>query len=413
MNVTILLITILAVVSCTQITANCSFDNGGMSYSLPVGSKSPRSVVFSPNGAYLATANGNNSDFPPGSNDVTMFSVKEGGVLSDAISLLLPLGSKTPNALAFSPDSWYLATANKGSNDVTLFDVGADSNFKTSTSYPLPPGSTQPVALAFSPNGLCLATANSESTNVTLFHVMGGQLSEGTSYALPSGAGAPVSIAFSPNGSLLAVANQNSNEVTIFSVDADCKLSIGKPYALPSHSKAPSSASFSPDGLYLATANTISKDITVFSVGLDGSLHKALSHAIPSGERPQAAAFSPNGMYLAIAFDGSGVGLFNVDAEGTLSRFTEYSLPPYSVGPDSITFSPNSLYLATANIVSNDVTVFGCHVSESHEQCDDICRTVIGVATASVTLIGALGFCCALYRRYNDPLVRAYTQSNP
>jgi WD40 repeat protein len=75
---------------------------GGTSYTLPSGSKLPTGINFSPNGLYLATAN---------YNDVTIFSVGAGGILSGATSYALPSGSYAPVTVAFSSDGSYLATS--------------------------------------------------------------------------------------------------------------------------------------------------------------------------------------------------------------------------------------------------------------------------------------------------------------
>jgi len=57
---------------------------------------------------------------------VTLFNVVI-GKLADASSYALPAGSTVPVAVAFSPNDAYLATANSNSSDVTLFKVVAET----------------------------------------------------------------------------------------------------------------------------------------------------------------------------------------------------------------------------------------------------------------------------------------------
>ena len=59
-------------------------------------------------------------------------------------------------SVAFSPDSLYLATANRGSNNITLFSVGTGGVLNYGTSYALPSGSLGPYSVTFSPDGLIL-----------------------------------------------------------------------------------------------------------------------------------------------------------------------------------------------------------------------------------------------------------------
>ena len=123
--------------------------------------------------------------------------------------------------MVFSPNNAYLATANYGSNDVTVFSVKAGGVLGGGISYTLPSGSTKPYSVAFSPNGSYLAVADSGgvTSNVTIFNVgVGGILSGGTSYLLALSS-FPVSVAFSSDGSYLAIANDGSNKVTVFSVN--------------------------------------------------------------------------------------------------------------------------------------------------------------------------------------------------
>lgn len=117
--------------------------------------------------------------------------------LNTGTDYTLPTGSTYDIAVAFSPNSLYLATVNKDSNDVTIFTIKIDGTLGKGNSYSLPGGSTAPLALAFSPNGSYLATANQDSGDVTIFSIgTGGILSSARSYPVPSGSSFTYSVAF-------------------------------------------------------------------------------------------------------------------------------------------------------------------------------------------------------------------------
>jgi 6-phosphogluconolactonase (cycloisomerase 2 family) len=199
--------------------------SGGTFYTVPSGSLNPVVVVFSSNGLYLATANNGSQPSNPG--DVTIFTVGTGGVLSGGASYSLPATSEYPYSVVFSPNGLYLATANGGClgcassdpGDVTIFTVGAGSlGGKTSYALPVAASSAEAFSVDFSPNGSYLAVANYYSSgNLIIFSVgTGGTLTSGVSYTLPSGSAGPYSVVFSPNGLYIATANAGSNDVTLF-----------------------------------------------------------------------------------------------------------------------------------------------------------------------------------------------------
>ena len=201
--------------------------NNGQSYPLDVAGNGPWSVAFSPNGLYLATAYGTST--VTAWNGVVMFQVSSTGELSGRTSYTLPSNSLFPQSIVFSPNGLYLATANFYSNDVTVFQVQPNGVLSKGISYSLPSYNDQnPASVAFSLNGAYLATVNEFSNGITLFHVgLGGILSGGASYALPSGSSQPGSVAFSPDGSYLVTANFNSNNVTVFNTTLECAPSGG------------------------------------------------------------------------------------------------------------------------------------------------------------------------------------------
>jgi WD40 repeat protein len=69
--------------------------------------------------------------------------------------------------IAFSPDSSYLATYSGGMIVFTL----NDGVLNQCTEYILPSISPDVAEVAFSPNGFFIATANGESNSVTIFNI--------------------------------------------------------------------------------------------------------------------------------------------------------------------------------------------------------------------------------------------------
>ncbi len=258
-------------------------------YSIP--GSYPLSIAFSPNGAYLATANSE-------SNDVTIFNVGANGNLSGGTSY--SVGSGQPQSIAFSPDGKYLATANLGSNDVTVFSIETGGVLGNPTSYQLPNSSTSPVAVAFSPDGNYLATANLFGTaatdgfssflpDVTLFALNNGVLSNGISYSLPASTTLPVwpnpILSFTPDSRKLIITTQAYaiNNGVLYNGGA---LSFAGPI------------SSSGNG-YFATAG--SETLVIYELnGNDFSL-------VDSSNIPPAAfgfAFAPNNAYVASIYNG-------------------------------------------------------------------------------------------------------------
>lgn len=130
-----------------------------------LGTTLPLVMAFSPNGDYLATVKG--------TNDITIYSIGTNGAISAGTSYTVPAGSSGPRSVAFSPDGAYVVSANEGyeSNDVTIFTVGAGGVLSEGTSYPLPIASHNPASIAFSPSGAYVVTGNDgyDDGGVTVF----------------------------------------------------------------------------------------------------------------------------------------------------------------------------------------------------------------------------------------------------
>ncbi len=180
--------------------------------------KEPVAVTFSPTGSafdLLATAN-------VGESSVSVFTVGGGAVAPVAGS---PFGTgklQAPNALAFSPTSGLLATADSFANQLSVFSVSFVGKLTQVAGSPFATGQG-PESVAFSPSGSLLGDAEPIShtgfftKNLSLFSVSSaGALTPLSSSPLMTGSG-PASIAFSPDGFLLADANSNASTTSVFS----------------------------------------------------------------------------------------------------------------------------------------------------------------------------------------------------
>ena len=317
---------------------------------------SPHSIAF--DGRFVATAD-------TGSNDVSMFSVSSGGVLTPVPGSPFTTGA-APEAVALAgggvPGNGLLAVANSGSNNVSMFTVSAGGVLTPVPGSPFATGA-DPVAVVFGYGGAgteLLFVANRGDNTVSQFDVSrDGSLLGGS--PSPTGGVGPQSLAFvgvSSSGGALAVANGGSNNLSI-GAPAGRFVNAGPTGAAPS-SVAFGPAIPTPGGVdVLAVANSGSNNVSMFET-LPPFGGGRVGPPFAAGAAPSSVAFGPTGSILAVANRGdNNVSVFSVSSSGALAPVpgSPLSLGGGS-GPASLAFSPDGSLLALANSTTNNISVF-------------------------------------------------------
>ncbi|VXD12533.1 WD40 domain-containing protein [Planktothrix paucivesiculata] len=274
-------------------------------------SRGVRSVDFSPNGEFLATASddGTAKLWDLQGQELITFIGHSGWVMS----------------VVFSPNGEFLATASYDGT-AKLWDLQGQELI-TFTGH-----SQRVTSVAFSPNGNYLATASDDRT-AKLWNLQGQELITFTGHSQRV-----TSIAFSPDGKYLATAsgdrtaklwNLQGQELVKFT--GHCALIM--------------SVVFSPDGKYIATA---SGDGRAKLWDLQGQLFASCLEYFSGVSAVRSITFSPDSKYVATACSDGTAKLRDYLQPQKLVSFTGHL-----AWVSTVAFSPNGKYLATA---SNDET---------------------------------------------------------
>ncbi|MEQ8466956.1 nSTAND1 domain-containing NTPase [Coleofasciculus sp. E1-EBD-02] len=260
-------------------------------------------VAFSPDGEWLATASSDNT-----ARISQVSSGKEVAWISHKSGV---------NAVVFSPDGELVATA---SQDKTA-RISQVSSGKEVARISHESGVN---AVAFSPDGELVATASWDNTARI------SQVSSGKEVARISHENGVFAVAFSPDGELVATASDdNTTRIS--------QVSSGKELARISHESWVFAVAFSPDGEWLATAsNDNTARISQVSSGKEVAW---ISHK----SRVNAVAFSPDGEWLATASYDNTARISQVSSGKEVARISHES-PVIAM-----VFSPDGELVATAS----------------------------------------------------------------
>ena len=230
------------------------------------------------------------------------------------------------NAVAFSPNSRYLATA---SLDGTAQVWDMTSRCQVATIQ----HSNSVVAVTFSPNGKYLVTASLDGT-AKIQEV----ISHNTIATLRHNDGV-VAVAFSPDGEKLATASADGT-ARVWAVS-------GKPIGTPlKHGAYVRTVTFSRDGKYLATAS-LDNTARVWEIS-SGHEVKQVGPPLEHKDAVVAVAFSPDGKKLATGSVDGTAQMWEVGSSKPVGRPLKHQN-----GMVAVAFSPDGKKLAT---VSSDNT---------------------------------------------------------
>ncbi|MGE5323802.1 MAG: lactonase family protein [Actinomycetota bacterium] len=220
------------------------------------------SVSATPDGRFLMAASF-------GSSNVAVFSIGSNGALSPITGSPFPTQAN-PFSITISPNGKFLAVAE---GDVEMFSI-ASSGSLTSLGL-FPSGLARGLDMNCSTTSLFAGESDGTVTIMDAFNLASsGALAPVPGSPFITGPGADANgVALSPDGKTLFVSNQLSNTVTVFSAAADGTLSqvAGSPFAMNGAVITPAGVATSQDGSFLYVADT-TPAISVFKIGTGGTL---------------------------------------------------------------------------------------------------------------------------------------------
>ncbi len=290
----------------------------------------PNSVVFSPNGNYIALVNENTSTL-----QVYSFAAGTPALVGSVTS-----GLSSPTSVSWSPNGNYLAVVNLSSSTLQVYSFGGSTPVQVGKNVTT---GTSPESVAWSPNGNYIAVVNQSSATLQVYSFFGGTPVQVGS-PVTTGT-APISVAWSPNGNYLAVVNFSSASLQVYSFSGSTPVLLG---AGTTTNANPSTVAWSPNGNYLVVSNEGVSNMQVFY--FDGTNTPVLVSTITTVGGADAVAWSPNGQFIAVVTATNTLQFFYApifqNGQPLLNQLgnTVSTANPVT----SVAFSPNGNYIATA-----------------------------------------------------------------
>ena len=309
----------------------------------------------------------------PGTNEVFEYRVQGNGTLIPLGSPNFAVGSN-PTGVTSHTSGDFLYTADFSGNDVTLLDISASNgNLSVPVSNSIvqpnnPPNvfatDVGPVAVAMSPTSPFLFTANQTAGTISAFTVDPGAggltlIGNFTITAAP-GLSHPTSLAVSPKGDFLWVVNGTEGSVAAFSIAANGALSAsGTPVSLGSGA-TPSAIAVEHSARFLYITDTAHNAVLGFSIQGGGALTPINGSPFITGAAPLGLGIDPQGALLYVANSGSNdVSGFVIDsASGALGAVSGSPFATGGVGPSAVAVDSTTSFVYVTDQTSHDVAAF-------------------------------------------------------
>ncbi|KIJ34493.1 hypothetical protein M422DRAFT_79509, partial [Sphaerobolus stellatus SS14] len=238
---------------------------------------SVRSVVFSPDGSFIASASHDKI--------VRIWNLVTGGALKE-----LKGHEDGVTSVVFSPDGSFIASASYDKT-VRIWNVVMGAALKELKGH-----QDWVTSVVFSPDGSFIASASRDKT-VRIWNIVTGEALK----ELKGHEDWVTSVVFSPDGSFIASASHDKT-VRIWNVVRGEALK-----ELKGHKDWVTSVVFSPDGSFIASASD-DKTVRIWNVMTGEALKELKGHKY----QVSSVVFSPNGSFIASASDYRTVRIWNV-----------------------------------------------------------------------------------------------------